>query len=199
MNDDRASSALPVTGVILAGGQGRRMGGINKGLLPLGGRPMIESVLERLRPQVEEIIISANRDLEIYRAFGQPVFSDAVGEFAGPLAGLYTALVHARYPLVAAVPCDSPFLPGDLVMRLYQALQDHNAEIAVVSAGGRLHPVFCLCRREIASELKSFIASGGRRFMQWHAARKGIEVAFDDQQEAFRNLNTRDEIDKLNG
>jgi len=110
-----------ITGLVLAGGQGRRMGTIDKGLVPLRGRAMVQHVLDRFRPQVDEIIINANQHRAEYEAFGHPVLSDAIGGFAGPLAGLQVGLSRASFPLIATVPCDSPFLPGDLVARLASA------------------------------------------------------------------------------
>jgi molybdopterin-guanine dinucleotide biosynthesis protein A len=124
-----------ITGVILAGGEGRRLGGVDKGLQELRGRPMVQWVLERLAPQVDTVLISANRNLQRYAAFGCPVLPDRIPDFAGPLAGLHAALTQAATPLVATVPCDSPFLPADLVARLHAALMADQAELAVARAG----------------------------------------------------------------
>ena len=186
-----------ITGVILAGGQGRRMGSVDKGLVALRGRPMAEWVIERLRPQVDELIINANQNAERYAAFGYPVFPDDIGGFAGPLAGLHAALSRAQHPLVATAPCDSPFLPADLVERLYQALAAADAELAVARTFDQPHPVFCLCRREVLPHLDEFLAGGGRKIDFWYATLKIVEVPFDDEEEAFRNINTRDELDDV--
>lgn len=187
-------TATDVTGVILAGGRGSRMGGIDKGLQDLQGRPMVQWVLERLAPQVGGVLISANRNLPRYAGFGCPVLADRIQDFAGPLAGLHAALAQATTPLVVTVPCDSPFLPTDLVPRLHAALVADNAELAVARAGDRVHRAFCLARRELLPVLDAFLAAGGRKVGLWHASLKVVEVDFDDEAEAFDNLNTAEEL-----
>jgi molybdopterin-guanine dinucleotide biosynthesis protein A len=189
-------SAL-ITGVILAGGQGRRMGGVDKGLKVLRGRPMVQWVIERLEPQVDELLINANQNLETYEHFGYRVIPDEISGFAGPLAGLQRGLSEARHPLVATAPCDSPFLPQDLVSRLYDALSHAGAEIAVAKTGDQPHPVFCLCRKDVREDLTAFLAGGGRKIDAWYARLKVIEVPFDDQAEAFSNINTPDELESF--
>jgi len=183
-----------ITGVILAGGQGRRMGGLDKGLRQLRGKPMIEWVLERFAPQVDTVLINANQNLEVYARFGHPVITDEIGGFAGPLAGLQCALSAARQPLVATVPCDSPFLPADLVARLDTALQARQAQLAVARTGNQPHPVFCLCRRDVLPHLTQFLAGGGRKIDAWYATLRVAEVAFDDEADAFSNINTPEEL-----
>jgi len=179
-----------ITGVVLAGGLGRRMGGVDKGLQGLDGRPLVAHVLARLQPQVERLLISANRSQAAYAAFGYPVIGDATPDFAGPLAGLQAALLASETPLVLTAPCDSPFLPADLAARLHAGLLAGGAAVAIARAGGRQHPVFCLCRREVLPGLSAFLAGGGRRVMDW-CERAGVcEVDFDDQPAAFRNFNT---------
>jgi molybdopterin-guanine dinucleotide biosynthesis protein A len=181
-----------VSGIVLAGGQGRRMGGVDKGLQPLRGRPMIEWVLERLAPQVSEVILNANQNLERYAKYGHRVVRDEVGGFAGPLAGLHAGLKAAAQPLVVTVPCDSPFLPGDLVSRLRNSLQQN--QLAVAKTGEQPHPVFALMKREVRESLEAFLAQGGRKIDAWYAALKVIEVPFDDEAEGFRNINTLEEL-----
>jgi molybdopterin-guanine dinucleotide biosynthesis protein A len=183
-----------VTGIVLAGGQGRRMGGVDKGLQPLEGRPMVAWAIERLAPQVEAIVVNANQNLDAYRAFGYPVVSDAVGGFAGPLAGLHAGLQATRTALAVTVPCDSPFLPTDLVARLRSALEAGDAEIAVAKTGDQPHPVFSLVQRKILPHLEAFLHSGGRKIDAWYASLKVVEVSFDDQAEAFSNINTREDL-----
>ncbi|HVC10034.1 MAG TPA: molybdenum cofactor guanylyltransferase MobA [Burkholderiales bacterium] len=183
-----------VTGIVLAGGQGRRMGGVDKGLQPLRGRPMIEWVLERLAPQVDEIVINANQNLEAYARFGHRVIADEVVGFAGPLAGLHAGMKLATQPLVATVPCDSPFLPLDLVARLREGLQASDAELAVAKTGAQPHPVFALVRTSLRANLEAFLAAGGRKIDAWYAPLKIAEVPFDDEAEAFSNINTRNEL-----
>jgi len=183
-----------ITGVILAGGQGRRMGGVDKGLKVLRGKPLVQWAIERLEPQVDELLINANQNLETYEHLGYRVIPDEIGGFAGPLAGLQRGLTEARHPLVATTPCDSPFLPRDLIARLYAALSRENAEIAVARTGDQPHPVFCLCRKQVLDGLNAFLAAGGRKIDAWYAKLNVVEVAFDDQAEAFSNINTPDEL-----
>jgi molybdopterin-guanine dinucleotide biosynthesis protein A len=181
-----------VSGIVLAGGQGRRMGGVDKGLVLLRGKPMVAWVLGRLAPQVSEIIVNANQNLDSYAAFGHRVVSDAIGGFAGQLAGLHAGLSQANHPLVVTVPCDSPFLPLDLVARLSQALGAN--DLAVAKTGDQPHPVFSLVRRSVLDHLAAFLRSGGRKIDAWYATLEVIEVPFDDQPLAFRNINTREEL-----
>ena len=183
-----------ITGMILAGGQGRRMGGVDKGLELLRGRPMIAWVLERLAPQVDVLVINANQNLDRYRAFGHAVVADEVGGFAGPLAGLERGLGEARNELIVTAPCDSPFLPLDLVARLHTQLTRERADLAVARTGHQPHPVFCLCKRSLHAHLSAYLASGGRKIDTWYASLAVTEVAFDDQPEAFSNINTREEL-----
>jgi molybdopterin-guanine dinucleotide biosynthesis protein A len=183
-----------VSGIVLAGGQGRRMGGVDKGLQPLRGRPMIEWVLERLGPQVAEILINANQNLDTYGKYGRRVVPDEIGGFAGPLAGLHAGLKAAASPLVVTVPCDSPFLPADLVSRLQKSLGEK--DLAVAKTGDQPHPVFSLMKRQVRESLEAFLASGGRKIDAWYAALKVVEVSFDDEADAFRNINTLEELRK---
>lgn len=190
-------STMQITGVILAGGLGRRMGGVDKGLQCLHDKPMVQWILERFAPQVDEVWINANRNTERYAAFGYPLLSDQITGFAGPLAGLHAALIKALHPLVATVPCDVPLLPGDLVARLAAALESTGTQIAIARTFEQPHPVFCLCRRTVLPHLTAFLESGGRRFEHWYSTLNSIEVAFDDEAAAFRNINTCDELAKL--
>jgi len=190
VSDEETSAG--VTGVVLAGGQGRRMGGVDKGLQLLHGRPMVAAVLERLAPQVDEILINANQNLAEYERFGHRVVPDAVGGFAGPLAGLHAGLCAARHRLVLTVPCDSPFLPADLRSRLAGALRDN--DLAVAKTGEQPHPVFALVRASVRANLEAFLAGGGRKIDAWYAALNIVEVPFDDEADAFRNINTREEL-----
>ena len=192
-----------ITGIILAGGKGRRMGGVDKGLKLLRGKPLVAWVLERLAPQVDEILINANQNIDAYARFGyrvtpdQPDESDETGgieKFAGPLAGLQRGLKEAAHPLVITVPCDSPFLPADLAQRLYTALKRENAQLAVAKTFDQPHPVFCLCRCDLLPHLSAFLESGGRKIDAWYATLKVVEVNFDDEAEAFSNINTLEEL-----
>lgn len=183
---------MSVTGIVLAGGQGRRMGGVDKGLQALRGKPMIEWVLERLKPQVAEVIVNANQNLDRYEAYAHRVVRDEIGGFAGPLAGLHAGLKFAKHPLVVTVPCDSPFLPTDLVSRLQAALGAN--QLAVAKTGEQAHPVFSLMKRDVRESLEAFLAQGGRKIDAWYAALRVVEVHFDDEADAFRNINTLEEL-----
>ena len=183
-----------VSGVVLAGGQGRRMGGVDKGLQPLRGKPMAQWALERLAPQVAEILINCNQNLDAYARFGYRLVPDEIGGFAGPLAGLHASLKAAAHPLVVTVPCDSPFLPSDLVSRLHQHLK--GKDLAVAKTGDQPHPVFSLVRKDVLANLEAFLRSGGRKIDAWYASLRTVEVSFDDEADAFRNINTLEELGK---
>jgi molybdopterin-guanine dinucleotide biosynthesis protein A len=188
-----------ITGVVLAGGQGRRMGGVDKGLVELDGRPLVAHVIERLAPQVGALLINANQNRERYEAFGAPVVADAVGGFAGPLAGLHATMERAVSDYVVTVPCDSPFLPADLVARLAAGLAANSAQLAVAKTLDQPHPVFALVRRDLQEHLAQYLADGGRKIDAWYATLAMVEVAFDDETDAFRNINTRAELDAAGG
>ena len=181
-----------VTGIVLAGGQGRRMGGVDKGLQLLHGKPMVAAVLARLVPQVSEILINANQNLDAYAQFGHRVIPDAIGGFAGPLAGLHACLSEAKNELVLTVPCDSPFLPFDLFSRLHSRFE--GKDLAVAKTGDQAHPVFSLVRVSVLNHLSRFLSSGGRKIDAWYSTLNVIEVPFDDEADAFRNINTREEL-----
>ena len=183
-----------IGGVILAGGQGRRMGDVDKGLQAFRGYALVEWAIARLKPQVAEILINANQNQDRYEVYGYKVISDLVPDYAGPLAGLHSALSSASHDLVLTVPCDSPFLPTDLAQRLYAALRGASADVAVACTGDRAHPVFCLVRRALLAHLSDFLQQGGRKIDAWYADLKFVEVAFDDQPDAFANFNTLAEL-----
>ncbi|WP_028226869.1 molybdenum cofactor guanylyltransferase MobA [Paraburkholderia ferrariae] len=199
------SATLPaaaITGLVLAGGRGQRMGGADKGLQHLQGRPLAAHVLERLAPQVGALAISANRHPETYAALGAPwhaqVLADTLPGFPGPLAGLLAGLTSARTDWLLAAPCDSPWLPADLAARLAStALADH-ADIATVTtanAAGEvsLHPVFVLLRTSLADDLAAFLEAGERKVRAWYARHRAAEVAFADER-AFYNINSLQEL-----
>lgn len=188
-----------ITGLILAGGQGRRMGGVDKGLQIFRGKRLIDHVYERLAPQVGGIIINANQNHDAYKSLGVRVVGDAIGNFAGPLAGLHAGLSVSRRPYLVSVPCDSPFLPEDLVARLVAGLKAAGADLAVAKTGDQPHPVFCLARRSVLEHLSNFLKGGGRKIDAWYASLDVVEVNFDDQAEAFSNINTRNELARFEG
>ena len=170
------------------------MGGVDKGLQIFHGKRLVDHVYERLAPQVGGIIINANRNHDAYKSFGVRVVSDAISNFAGPLAGLQAGLSVSRRPYLASVPCDSPFLPLDLVERLMARLDESGAALAVAKTGNQAHPVFCLVRRGVLEHLTNFLKGGGRKMDAWYASLDVVEVNFDDQAEAFSNINTREEL-----
>lgn len=189
-----------ITGLVLAGGLGRRMGGVDKGLQPFGGRPLALWALEHLRPQVGGVAVNANRHLDVYSTWGVPVWPDADGSFAGPLAGLLAGLRQAATPWLACVPCDSPLFPHDLVARLaaHAAQADVVMPVTVDAATGRRQPqpVFSLVRCSLADDLAGFLAGGGRRFEAWAERLRCVQLPFDDAQ-AFANANTLPELASL--
>jgi len=186
-----------VTGVVLAGGQGSRMGGVDKGLQVFRGKPMVQHVVERFAPQVGELLVNANRNPEAYASFGYRVVADEIEGFAGPLAGFERGLAHASRDFVVTTPCDSPFLPVDLVARLRSALDARKADLAVAKTGDQAHPVFSLMRRSVHASLRDFLSSGQRKIDRWYGALAVVEVSFDDEAEAFVNINTLAELSGL--
>jgi len=183
-----------VTGLILAGGKGNRMGGVDKGLQPFRGRRLVDHVYERFAPQVGGIIINANQNHEEYKTFGVRVVSDAIGGYAGPLAGLHAGLSVSKRPFLASVPCDSPFLPADLIERLYQRIDETGAELAVAKTGEQPHPVFSLMRRGVLDHLADFLKDGGRKIDDVVCYVERRRGGFDDEPGAFSNINTREEL-----
>jgi molybdenum cofactor guanylyltransferase len=179
-----------ITGVVLAGGQGRRMGGRDKGLVPFRGRPLVQWVLSALRPQVATLIISANRNREVYEAFGYPVIADRVAGFQGPLAGFASAMAEMRTPWMVVVPCDGPFLAPDLVERLRAALRREGAEIAAVTDGMRMQPVYALIPVTLAPSLNAFLAAGERRIDLWYGRHRVALADFSDRPGSFTNINS---------
>jgi molybdenum cofactor guanylyltransferase len=190
-----------ITGLVLAGGLGQRMGGVDKGLQPYRGSTLMAQALQRLAPQVGPVLISANRNLDEYRRFGPPVHPDPLPGHAGPLAGFWAGLQHCSTPYLLTVPCDSPHFPLDLVARLASALQGGTAPLAMAccrSPAGALlrQPVFCLMARSLLPSVQRFVQSGQHKVGQWLAAEGCIEVEFGDP-EAFANANTPAELQAL--
>lgn len=188
---------MSISAVILAGGRATRMGCIDKGLVPFNQKPLIAHVIARLAPQVDEIFINANRETDAYKAFGYPVLQDEITGFAGPLAGMQLGLTHAKHDYLLTVPCDTPLLPLNLAKQLETALIQHNAEIAVATSDGNTHPVFCLCKISVLPCLNDFLQQGGRKVSDWQKSLKYVNVDFSDSDEAFTNLNTPEDIAKL--
>ena len=192
-----------VTGLILAGGRGSRMGHVDKGLQLLRGEAMAAHVLHRLGPQVGTLAINANRSLDEYGAFGVPVWPDDLAGFEGPLAGLETGLRRCATPLLVTAPCDSPFLPADLVARLRATMLAAGADLALAetletqsdgSSRIQAQPVFALVARSALPHLSAYLAEGGRRMDGWYDRIVVARVRFDDEA-AFRNINTLTELE----
>ena len=186
-----------ITGLILAGGKARRMGGIDKGLVTLKGEPMIKHVIKRLIPQVGEILINANRESEAYQSLGFTVIADEITDFSGPLAGLHAGMKKSKTSFLLSVPCDSPLLPDDLSQRLMLALVAQKADIAVAKTGEQQHPVFCLCKTHLVEDLAQYLKNGGRKVDEWQKKHAYVEVSFDDNALAFTNINTPEELSNL--
>jgi molybdenum cofactor guanylyltransferase len=183
-----------ITAVILAGGRGARIGGQDKGLIPLNGRPLIAYVIDILRPQVHNIVINANRHRESYEQFGYPVQGDELSNFQGPLAGLQQALRMAKTPWVVTTPCDTPFIPTNLVDRLYNAVVKEEVSLAIVHDGKREQPLLGIFSTSLCSSLDEFLAQGHRTVMAWVESAKPAVVDFSHEAECFKNLNTLEEI-----
>lgn len=186
-----------ITGLILAGGRGTRMGSVDKGLQQFRGAPMALHVMMRLQAQVGGLMINANQNLGPYEGFGVPVWPDQIGGYAGPLAGLHTGLSHCETEYLVSAPCDSPFLPLDLVERLAAALEEKQADVAYAVTGAdgqrQRHPVFCLVPSRLLTHLEEFLHGGGRKIDAWTATLHAAEVDFPDEA-AFRNINSMEEL-----
>ena len=202
--------ACDITGLILAGGRAERMGGVDKGLQNFHGTPLALHALKRLRPQVASVMMSANRNLPAYEAFGAPVWTDGLAGYAGPLAGFLTGLEHCKSRWLLTVPCDSPLFPANLASRLAAAASAQGADIALASAPEqqddgrtrlRAQPVFCLLRTSLLPSLRRFTSEGGREIYRWTALHPRALVAFDepgDNPMAFFNANTLEQLQALN-
>ncbi|MBK1618997.1 molybdenum cofactor guanylyltransferase MobA [Lamprobacter modestohalophilus] len=186
-----------ITGVVLAGGKARRMGGEDKGLVELAGQPLVAWIIEGLRPQVQDLMINANRSHERYASYGYQVITDAMADFQGPLAGVAAALAVVRTPWIITVPCDGPYLAPDLVQRLCAALVEQEAELAVASDGARLQPVYALIPQALAPSLEAFLASGERKVERWYAQHRTAIAAFADRPNCFANINSVEDLERL--
>ncbi len=181
-----------LTAVILAGGQGSRLGGLDKGLIQLQQISLIQHVINRIKPQVTEIIISANRNLDVYTDLGFSVYKDEISDFAGPLAGILKALQQCQSEWLLTIPADSPFIADDLAQRLIQNIEDN--KIAIAHDGERLQPTFSLIHKSLESSLKDFLQKGERKTRVWMQQQPHTIVDFSDQADAFININTQEEL-----
>lgn len=190
-----------VTGVVLAGGRGQRMGGVDKGLTPFRGKPLVQHAIERLSPQVGSLLVNANRNPGEYAQWGHRVFSDLDDQFAGPLSGMLAAMGHCQTPWLMCVPCDTPFFPTDLVARLFEAAQSVGAELALpstvrASSSPQWQTVFVLMRADLQGSLRSHLERGERKVDTWVRSLRHAVVPFDDDA-PFANINTLDELKSL--
>jgi molybdenum cofactor guanylyltransferase len=186
-----------ISAIILAGGRASRMGGVDKGLITIQNKTFVQHIMERLKPQVDEILINANREIAQYQKYNLPVFQDLEPDFIGPLAGFQIGLQHCKYDYLLTIPCDSPFIPNNLATRLMQSLLEKKADIAVAKSDDSAHPVFSLMKKTVLPSLISYLAQGGRKVSAWQKCLEYIEVEFNDCSEAFINLNTFEELDAL--
>ena len=189
---------ISISAVILAGGQAKRMGGVDKGLQPLQGKPLFQFIYDRLHSQVEHISVNANRNQAIYAVAGLPVFGDNIEGFQGPLSGILTALERSETDFVLFVPCDSPFFPENLLEKLKSAVDFHGVSIAYVHDGEREHPTFCLMACGLKDKLAAYLASGERRMLQFMRQNGAVSVDFSENKAAFTNINTLDELQQFN-
>ncbi len=189
-----------ITGLILAGGRGSRMGGIDKGLQTHLGVPLALHALERLRPEVGTLMLNANRNLGVYQAMGVPVWPDQIMDYPGPLAGMLAGLANCNTPYLVTVPCDTPNFPSDLVARLAEGLERIEGDMAtaytLADGGLRAQPVFCLMRASLRDSLHAFVSSGERKTGLFAARHHSAQVIFNDAA-AFANANTLEELAQL--
>ena len=185
---------MKISAIILSGGRATRMNSVDKGLIQLQQKPLIAHVIARLKPQVDEILINANREIMQYEAFGLPVLQDENMVFLGPLAGFSLGLQHGKHDYVLTVPCDSPLLPLDLAQRLMAALLEHLADIVVASSDSNAHPVFCLMRKTVLPSLMDYLAKDNRKVSTWQKSLRYVEVDFQKSADAFVNLNTFEDL-----
>jgi molybdenum cofactor guanylyltransferase len=187
-----------ITGVILAGGRARRMGGVDKGLIVLNGKPMVEHILHGLRPQVATLMINANRNLEAYQELGQcPVMPDVVGNFAGPLAGMATGMQAARTEFILTVPCDSPFVTPYLAYCLFSTLENQGARLSVATDGHRIQPVFALLPCDLVTDLMAFLNAGERKIERWYKRHPAAMANLSDYADTFLNINSQEELNLI--
>lgn len=184
-----------VTGVILAGGRARRMGGHDKGLMELNGKPLVEHALQALHSQVDYILINANRNAATYARYGYPVISDRIGDFSGPLAGIATALAVARTRYLVSIPCDCPAIADDLVARLAQTRDREDAELCVAHDGERMQPVFALIDRALLPSLEHYLRNDGHKIDRWYARHRLALADCSDIPATFANINSPDELE----
>lgn len=190
-------SAARITAVILAGGRASRLGGADKCLMPVAGKPAVEHLISALRPQVGAIVINANRNRAVYAGFGCAVISDTLSGFQGPLAGIAAALQQCETDYLLTVPGDAPALADDYAARMRRGLEDSGADACVAAVDGRRQPVYCLLSKDLSADLDRFLARGGRAVHAWLTHIGAVEVDFSDRPEQFVNLNTAEDFQRM--
>ncbi len=186
-----------ISAMILAGGRAQRMGGVDKGLVKLRDKALIAHVLDRLPATLTTLCINANRSHSEYQAFGHRLISDELADYQGPLAGIASGLAACTTPWLLVVPCDTPYLPRDLVGRLLKAALEQQANIAVAHDGQRLQPVVALIKRDLADSLDRYLAGGDRKIDIWYKQQSMTQVDFSDQPDAFLNINSLQDMSEL--
>ena len=183
---------MTTAGVILAGGRGQRMGGKDKGTVDYNGLPLVQHVINRISPQLDQIVISANRNIDFYKAYNYPVLADDIGEYWGPLAGIATAMNFCKCDLLLTVPCDTPRLPDDLLQRLTNVMQEQKVDVVMAQDSNRLHPVIALVKSNLYEDLLAYLQRGERMVLKWMQSQKWAAADFSDQADCFTNINSQD-------
>lgn len=197
MHSGMSPRSITVTGVVLAGGRARRMGGGDKGLIDFAGKPLISYALSAIRPVVDDIIINANRNRDKYREFGFPVAADENRAFDGPLAGILSAMTRSKADYLLTLPCDCPLIDSAIIERMIATMEADPVDCLVADDGERLHPVVLLIDRRLEDDLRAYLNGGERKIDRWFMRHRWQAVNFSDRPEAFRNVNTPEELAQL--
>ena len=207
MQPTAAETRAHVTGIILAGGRSLRMGGVNKAMLHVQGRPMLGHIIDTLKLQLESLVISApfaaqgipdTHPLQDYKAWGLPVVCDPYPDFQGPLSGMLAGMRQSTTPFFMSVPCDTPFIPADLCTRMHHGLLETASDLVFAAVNGHAQPVICLGKTSLAKHLEAFLAGGDRKVGLWQKSLHWAEVDFSDCADTFCNLNTPQDLAQLN-
>ena len=189
---------MRVSGLILAGGMGRRMQGQDKGWIELNSKPLISVVVEKLQSQVDEVVINANRNISRYQTLNKIIIKDELGDFQGPLAGMLSGLKNCQSEFMAVVPCDCPFFPIDLVKRFLEKQKATHADIVSVNDGTRTHPVFALIKRDLLDSLNGYLCQGERKIDRWYELHNYQIIEYPDGEHYFENINTPEQLSMIN-
>ncbi|MBE9516378.1 MAG: molybdenum cofactor guanylyltransferase [Proteobacteria bacterium] len=187
---------MTTAGVILAGGRGQRMGGEDKGTVTYKGRPLVEHVIAKLAPQLDQLVISANRNIDFYKQYDYPVLADDIGDYWGPLAGIATAMKFCQSDLLLISPCDTPNLPDNLLQRLTDVMEEKRVDVVMAQDEDHLHPVITLVKCSLYDDLVAYLRRGERKAMKWMQSQNWAATRFPDQADCFANINSLDDIDQ---